>query len=152
MGVPRVAVSVGQDAEALSPADPVLGRDPEAAEAAVVVLLVGGQFATLGLRVGDVEVGVVLVVALVGAVGVAARVRRQGRFRAADRQIMPAAGMRVRHADDAAVAGDDVLGLHGVALLLARRSEEHTSELQSRQYLVCRLLLEKKNTMTHSSS
>src|SRR3712207_7132739 len=29
--------------------------------------------------------------------------------------------------------------------LLASRSEEHTSELQSRQYLVCRLLLEKKN-------
>src|SRR3712207_7890904 len=28
----------------------------------------------------------------------------------------------------------------------ASRSEEHTSELQSRQYLVCRLLLEKKNT------
>src|SRR3712207_6894692 len=40
----------------------------------------------------------------------------------------------------------------GVALAVARtaltlslaRSEEHTSELQSRQYLVCRLLLEKK--------
>src|SRR3712207_7213233 len=31
-----------------------------------------------------------------------------------------------------------------------RRSEEHTSELQSRQYLVCRLLLEKKkNNSTH---
>src|SRR3712207_8825331 len=29
----------------------------------------------------------------------------------------------------------------------ARRSEEHTSELQSRQYLVCRLLLEKKNAL-----
>src|SRR5438445_9398249 len=28
---------------------------------------------------------------------------------------------------------------------LSPRSEEHTSELQSRQYLVCRLLLEKKN-------
>src|SRR3712207_7943072 len=28
----------------------------------------------------------------------------------------------------------------------ASRSEEHTSELQSRQYLVCRLLLEKKKT------
>src|SRR3712207_7229895 len=27
---------------------------------------------------------------------------------------------------------------------ISRRSEEHTSELQSRQYLVCRLLLEKK--------
>src|SRR3712207_7478133 len=31
-----------------------------------------------------------------------------------------------------------------VAEALAQRSEEHTSELQSRQYLVCRLLLEKK--------
>src|ERR1035437_476661 len=30
----------------------------------------------------------------------------------------------------------------------ASRSEEHTSELQSRQYLVCRLLLEKKNQKT----
>src|SRR3712207_8659554 len=30
-------------------------------------------------------------------------------------------------------------------LAVDRRSEEHTSELQSRQYLVCRLLLEKKN-------
>src|SRR3712207_7154792 len=29
---------------------------------------------------------------------------------------------------------------------VAGRSEEHTSELQSRQYLVCRLLLEKKKT------
>src|SRR5947209_13594650 len=28
-----------------------------------------------------------------------------------------------------------------------QRSEEHTSELQSRQYLVCRLLLEKKNKL-----
>src|SRR3712207_8434144 len=33
----------------------------------------------------------------------------------------------------------------GLAAALSR-SEEHTSELQSRQYLVCRLLLEKKNT------
>src|SRR3712207_7532925 len=31
---------------------------------------------------------------------------------------------------------------------LIGRSEEHTSELQSRQYLVCRLLLEKKKTGT----
>src|SRR3712207_8818790 len=29
------------------------------------------------------------------------------------------------------------------------RSEEHTSELQSRQYLVCRLLLEKKTKLTN---
>src|SRR3712207_8667635 len=36
--------------------------------------------------------------------------------------------------------------------MFASRSEEHTSELQSRQYLVCRLLLEKKkqqNTKQH---
>src|SRR3712207_7051981 len=32
------------------------------------------------------------------------------------------------------------------------RSEEHTSELQSRQYLVCRLLLEKKKTTTTTDS
>src|SRR3712207_3986990 len=32
--------------------------------------------------------------------------------------------------------------------VVAQRSEEHTSELQSRQYLVCRLLLEKKNLAT----
>src|SRR3712207_7584442 len=32
-----------------------------------------------------------------------------------------------------------------------KRSEEHTSELQSRQYLVCRLLLEKKNSEYLSS-
>src|SRR3712207_7828525 len=33
----------------------------------------------------------------------------------------------------------------------AGRSEEHTSELQSRQYLVCRLLLEKKHTPSLTS-
>src|SRR5947209_16391420 len=35
--------------------------------------------------------------------------------------------------------------LHAPRPSRLRRSEEHTSELQSRQYLVCRLLLEKKN-------
>src|SRR3712207_9092024 len=34
----------------------------------------------------------------------------------------------------------------------SRRSEEHTSELQSRQYLVCRLLLEKKKKSQHLES
>src|SRR3712207_8077707 len=34
--------------------------------------------------------------------------------------------------------------LGGPAIRFEARSEEHTSELQSRQYLVCRLLLEKK--------
>src|SRR3712207_7166464 len=39
---------------------------------------------------------------------------------------------------------DGVRGADGVGHLHLARSEEHTSELQSRQYLVCRLLLEKK--------
>src|SRR5437764_10661257 len=38
----------------------------------------------------------------------------------------------------------DAIYLHW---MLAYRSEEHTSELQSPMYLVCRLLLEKKNTV-----
>src|SRR3712207_8562016 len=37
-----------------------------------------------------------------------------------------------------------MLGIGFPIALLIFRSEEHTSELQSRQYLVCRLLLEKK--------
>src|SRR5258707_2060350 len=37
------------------------------------------------------------------------------------------------------------------AIVTANRSEEHTSELQSRQYLVCRLLLEKKNNILWST-
>src|SRR3712207_8929201 len=40
---------------------------------------------------------------------------------------------------------DQVYGqLGAVVVLMLWRSEEHTSELQSRQYLVCRLLLQKK--------
>src|SRR3712207_3735034 len=39
---------------------------------------------------------------------------------------------------------DDPLPLPLILLVSVLRSEEHTSELQSRQYLVCRLLLEKK--------
>src|SRR3712207_8018976 len=48
-----------------------------------------------------------------------------------------------RRRDRPAIAGDEAQR-HGNHDGLLRRSEEHTSELQSRQYLVCRLLLEKK--------
>src|SRR3712207_8517317 len=47
----------------------------------------------------------------------------------------------------AAVVASVALGRRSLPRL---RSEEHTSELQSRQYLVCRLLLEKKNRTTSS--
>src|SRR3712207_8102005 len=50
-----------------------------------------------------------------------------------------------RHAEEA--------GLQPEALDEVGRSEEHTSELQSRQYLVCRLLLEKnKRSCIHMTS
>src|SRR3712207_6974199 len=62
-----------------------------------------------------------------------------------DEQLQPRLedGLRPRGhalgAGEGARPADADLELHG-----GRRSEEHTSELQSRQYLVCRLLLEKK--------
>src|SRR5687767_15240235 len=43
--------------------------------------------------------------------------------------------------------GDAVIARVGVAI---KRSEEHTSELQSLAYLVCRLLLEKKKELPRS--
>src|SRR3712207_8637414 len=43
-------------------------------------------------------------------------------------------------------------GRGGVRRRAGARSEEHTSELQSRQYLVCRLLLAKKNYMDSTKS
>src|SRR3712207_7768910 len=64
------------------------------------------------------------------------RLVRRGALRAAVRRAGASAGTGAAeqvHGGDA--AGD------------LPRSEEHTSELQSRQYLVCRLLLEKKNTI-----
>src|SRR3712207_8674690 len=65
------------------------------------------------------------------------------RARAGDRgrPLPGAAGARDRR--------DDAPG--GLDALPAARSEEHTSELQSRQYLVCRLLLEKKQQLLSST-
>src|SRR3712207_8117638 len=57
----------------------------------------------------------------------------------------PAAGRRTRYCGGMLVRAP-VRRTLAPAAALALRSEEHTSELQSRQYLVCRLLLEKKNT------
>src|SRR3712207_8445475 len=46
---------------------------------------------------------------------------------------------------DASRARGTIPDFHHALCAPRMRSEEHTSELQSRQYLVCRLLLEKKN-------
>src|SRR5947209_12054324 len=49
-----------------------------------------------------------------------------------------------RSATSMSASKETVMGAKVPNHRLFRRSEEHTSELQSRQYLVCRLLLEKK--------
>src|SRR3712207_8796942 len=49
-------------------------------------------------------------------------------------------------ADTARASAPPARAATPTALNAPERSEEHTSELQSRQYLVCRLLLEKKKT------
>src|SRR5690348_18106809 len=52
-------------------------------------------------------------------------------------------------------AATDVIGAPSISISGAMkpgRSEEHTSELQSPVHLVCRLLLEKKNTLDHRSA
>src|SRR3712207_6985091 len=48
------------------------------------------------------------------------------------------------HVGDIDIRPPELDGFDDARQQLAGRSEEHTSELQSRQYLVCRLLLEKK--------
>src|SRR3712207_8493607 len=49
---------------------------------------------------------------------------------------------------------DDTISklINGRVIPNDRRSEEHTSELQSRQYLVCRLLLEKKTNSHYNTN
>src|SRR3712207_7148363 len=77
------------------------------------------------------------------------------------RSAMDRARLRARGGSDVAVGprssgrqapdcGAD--RLRGTHLASGTRSEEHTSELQSRQYLVCRLLLEKKKETDHNST
>src|SRR3712207_6997817 len=60
--------------------------------------------------------------------------------------LRPVARQHLRdgRADPARGTGDHGHLAVEVVVPAVRRSEEHTSELQSRQYLVCRLLLEKK--------
>src|SRR3712207_8474933 len=64
--------------------------------------------------------------------------------RAQDQSKYPRASQRGAHRElRSEMGGRTPRRLH------PQRSEEHTSELQSRQYLVCRLLLEKK-TISHN--
>src|SRR3712207_7632006 len=67
------------------------------------------------------------------------RSRRQGGGRIGDGLV----GLRLEPLR-LVLAADGLRDLAQVGAPVDERSEEHTSELQSRQYLVCRLLLEKK--------
>src|SRR5690625_6815118 len=58
--------------------------------------------------------------------------------------VFKAVGFRHRASEKNTHLAEDAVTAHPVVIHL--RSEEHTSELQSRGHLVCRLLLEKKNT------
>src|SRR3712207_7952919 len=60
-------------------------------------------------------------------------------------------GQEYRHHGGATVMKHVLVRIVASALgaIALSRSEEHTSELQSRQYLVCRLLLEKQNNELH---
>src|SRR3712207_8644963 len=64
------------------------------------------------------------------------------------RSELVAAGVRVS-VDTTRAEGAEAALAAGAVMVndVSGRSEEHTSELQSRQYLVCRLLLEKKKTV-----
>src|SRR3712207_8591010 len=68
--------------------------------------------------------------------------RQLGRRLRVEAALRPLAdALHHERAEDLLAVDEDVLDA------LALRSEEHTSELQSRQYLVCRLLLEKKTNI-----
>src|SRR5207249_9252698 len=60
------------------------------------------------------------------------------------RPLAPVLVERLHHDLDARREGDELVGAGAHRRFLETRSEEHTSELQSRFDLVCRLLLEKK--------
>src|SRR5260370_3695787 len=63
--------------------------------------------------------------------------------------LIPRPSCRAAAASDSLPAGFLAAG-RGVAPCFPRRSEEHTSELQSHLNLVCRLLLEKKKSLAQS--
>src|SRR3712207_8273376 len=113
----------------------ILGRDPAGLFRTMVVLLGVYLVGTLATR-GQIR--------QVGAVG--QRILASLRDRIFERLLRLPLGYFDRRpvGDLMSRVTNDVDTLN--QLLSQGRSEEHTSELQSRQYLVCRLLLEKKKT------
>src|SRR5580704_13793216 len=113
-----VAEPLGGDPEPFRSSDPVLNPDAESAQATIILLLLIDEFPVFRLLIREFQVPMLLVVALVRTVRVEPRPLRQLRSIATDRQVMVTAGMGGRGADDATLPGDDVFGLHRMALLL----------------------------------
>src|SRR3712207_8951759 len=67
--------------------------------------------------------------------------------RAHSRGVLPLADLADLETKAAQEPSQAELHVAHLGLQLLARSEEHTSELQSRQYLVCRLLLEKNKSL-----
>src|SRR5690606_40787724 len=97
----------------------------------------------------EVRVGHERVIAVVEYVVVAASAGHDQVLAAAAGQGLVGAGTQggqVLGIEDGKVGGVHRRQLRRKVAILPERSEEHTSELQSRENLVCRLLLEKKKT------
>src|SRR3712207_7364482 len=69
-----------------------------------------------------------------------------------DGKVIVLRAERFHNTIDEVIDVDEITHIIARAPHLNRRSEEHTSELQSRQYLVCRLLLEKTRSQIITKS
>src|SRR3712207_6915200 len=92
-------------------------------------------------------VGAVLIYFVSAKVGRTAIMRFGKRVRVSEQEIEKAERWFEKYGSVAVFTARMIPGIREIISIpagISRRSEEHTSELQSRQYLVCRLLLEKK--------
>src|SRR3712207_6860610 len=67
-----------------------------------------------------------------------------------EREILSLRNNKVMLPSGGNIIIDKTEAMYVIDVNSGKRSEEHTSELQSRQYLVCRLLLEKKKVQSHA--
>ena len=99
--------------------DLVLDPDTKPAQPLVILLFLFRQFAAFGLLIRIIDGLVFRVVALIRAVAIRPRALGQPGTRAADGEVMAAAGLRWRNAGDPAFPRHDILGFQRVALFLA---------------------------------
>ena len=119
MRPPRVPERVRYGPKSFDLTDLVLDPDTKPAQPLIILLFLFRQFAAFGLLVRIIDGLVFRVVALIRAVAIRPRALGQLRTRAANGEVMAAAGLRWRNAGDPAVPRHDILGFQRVALFLA---------------------------------